>query len=362
MKSRISILLFLVILLYAECQQLMGSNLRSGKHLQGNLPSIEIESSMFNEVFYSFENWHSHLNLIAQQENALIKKGDSIIHIPSVSIPIESTPLYKKNNTRKAKLKLIDNNFDIEVILPGKTFPAFRLLLPEYIYTKELEDITKVHTYTASWQKSADEIQGVFSLDQGIECKLWLKPLKEGVLTRISIKNISQKTLSDVRINICAGINHLPNSSGADWCNRDFLPDSVPLERTAQGKYWYQMVTPERLKAWQPGEKWIFMHPHPENPYPDLDNLYLHEISQTDNYLGCAVMSTNGKKLFYMLWDTDYAQYQTPFAGNACMHLLPLIAKELKPGKTATIEGKVGIFEGTWDELSSEFNNIVSPR
>jgi hypothetical protein len=222
-----------------------------------------------------------------------------------------------------------------------------------------LKNISKVHTYKASWEKSADEIHGVLSLDQGVECNLWLKPLKGGVLIKISIKNISKETIRDVRVNICAGINHLPNSSGVDWCNRDFLPDSVPLDRTAQGKYWYQTVTPERLKAWLPGKGWILMHPHPGNPKPDSKNLYLHKISKINKSLGCAVISTDGSKYFYQVWKTDHARFQTPFAGNACMHLIPQVAKKLSPGEIAMIEGMAGIFKGSWEELDIEFKKFI---
>ena len=103
------------------------------------------------------------------------------------------------------------------------------------------------------------------------------------------------------------------------------------------------------------------MHPRPENPEPVSENLYWHVESQTDNSLGCAVMSTDEKKLFYQVWKTGHSRHQSPFAGNACMHLIPQIAKELPPGKTATIEGKAGIFEGTWEELNAEFNKFIHP-
>ena len=70
---------------------------------------------------------------------------------------------------------------------------------------------------------------------------------------------------------------------------------------------------------------------------------------------------TDGKKLFYQVWKAGHSLYQSPFAGNACMHLIPQVAGELLPGETATIEGRAGIFEGTREELSAEFKKFISP-
>ena len=267
-----------------------------------------------------------------------------------------------KNGSRMARLILnYDEHFDVDVILPGESSPACRLLLPESIYGEGLEAILGVHTYPAVWKESGDELQGSVSLDQGVECGLWMKPSAEGVLMKISIKNTSQSTYRDVRVDICASMSHLPNTDNADWSNRDFLPDSVPLDRTLQGKYWYSVVTPEKLKAWTPGGDWIVMHPRPENPEPDPEDLYWHVMSKTDNNPGCAVLSMDGKKLFYQVWRTGHSRYQSPFAGNACMHLLPQVAEELPPGETATIEGRAGFFDGTREELADEFNKFINP-
>jgi len=269
---------------------------------------------------------------------------------------------YEKNESTLARLILNNGNrYDLEVILPGKSVPACRLLLPEHIYAEGLEELSIVHTLAAEWEESGDELQGSLVLDQGVECGLWLKPTSEGVSMKISIKNRSQNTYRNVRVNICAGLSHLPNAINIDWANRDFLPDSVPLDRDLQGKYWYSMVTPKRLKAWTPNKDWIVMHLKPENPEPDSENLYWHALSQTDNSMGCAVISSDGEKLFYQVWKTEHSRHQSPFAGNACMHLIPQVAEELPPGKTATIEGKAGIFEGSWEELAAEFKKFIYP-
>ena len=103
------------------------------------------------------------------------------------------------------------------------------------------------------------------------------------------------------------------------------------------------------------------MHPQPDNPVPDPENLYSHVLSQTDNNLGSTVMSTDGKKFFYQVWNAKHSRYQSPFAGNACMHLLPQVAEELLPGETATIEGMAGIFVGSWEELAAEFKKFIHP-
>lgn len=333
MKFRISSMLITWILLFAGCLQVIGNNSKETKHQQIKMDKL----------------------------NSILEEEGSFMFFEESGSP-EKRRFYRdwSDQTEKARLELIeDNHFDVEVLLPGDGSPACRLLLPEFIYAKELKTINKVHTYSASWKKSGDELQGIISLDQGVGCSLWLKPSKEGVLIKISIKNNSPKTLRNVQVNICAGVNHLPNVRGADWCNRDFMPDSVPLDRTAQGMYWYQVVTPERLKAWLPAKNWILMHPHTENPLPDSKDLYRHKVSQTNKSLGCAVMSANGEELFYQIWDTGHSRYQTPFAGNACMHLIPQVSKKLLPGETVTIEGMAGIFRGGWEELAVEFDKFI---
>ncbi len=269
---------------------------------------------------------------------------------------------YEENRSTFSKLiRNYDGRYDVDVILPGTSSPACRLLLPEIIYGEGLKEIRSVHTYEADWNESGTELQGSLLLDQGVECDLWLKPAPEGVLIKISIINRSQNTYRNVRVDICAALTHLPNTDNMDWSNRDFLPVSVPLDRDLQGRYWYSVVTPGRLKAWTPDRDWIVMHLKSENPEPDSENLYWHALSPTDNSMGCAVISSDKEKFFYQVWKTEHSRHQSPFAGNACMHLVPQVAKELPPGKTATIEGKAGFYEGTWEGLAAEFRNFIYP-
>lgn len=268
----------------------------------------------------------------------------------------------EENKSKFAKL-IFDygNHFDVDVVLPGDISPACRLLL-EHIHVDGMRDINGIHTRAATWKQSGDELEGSLSLGQGVECTLRLKPTADGVSIRVSLKNTSKDTCRDVRLNICANLCRLPRTHKVEWSNRDFIPESVPLDRTQHGKHWYCVVTPKKLRAWTPGKGWIFMHTQPDNPDQNPKNLYSHVVSKTDDSLGCAVMSVDGKKLFYQVWKAGHSQHQSPFAGNACMHLRPQIAEELAPGMTATIEGTAGIFEGTWEQMAAEFQKFTQPR
>jgi len=253
-------------------------------------------------------------------------------------------------------------NFDLDVILPGESTPAFRLLAPEAIYGDGMEAFHGVHMRPATWTESANELEGTLKLGDAAECTLWLKPTADGALMKISIKNTSQNTYRDVRLDSCANLCRLPKTHNVEWSNRSFIPERVPLDRTQQGAYWYRELTPTKLKAWRPGTGWVIMHARPDNPEPDPNNPYWRVVSETDNSFGCAVASLDAKKLFYQVWRADRSRHQSPFAGNACMHLKPQICKELAPGRTATIQGKAGIFQGTWDELAAEFQRFVQPE
>lgn len=272
-------------------------------------------------------------------------------------------PPFEKNESKSAKLiRDFGTNFDIDVILPGESTPAFRLLAPEAVYGDGMEKVGGVHMRAATWTESGGELEGTLKLGEAAECTLWLKPTADGALMKISIKNTSEDTYKDVRLDICANLCRLPRSHKVEWSNRDFLAESVPLDRTQQGAYWYRELTPTKLKAWRPGKGWIIMHARPDNPEPDPKQPYWRVVSETDDSFGCAVMSVDGKKLFYQIWRTDRSHHQSPFAGNACMHLKPQIAKTLAPGQAATIEGKAGIFQGTWNEMATEFTKFIQPE
>jgi hypothetical protein len=267
---------------------------------------------------------------------------------------------YPKNDSEKAMPILnMGNRYDVELILPGQSTPSCRLLLPEHITAEGMEELRVIHTQEAAWTRSGDDQQGTLLFDRIVECGLSLKPGPESLHIEISLKNESQVTYKDIRVNICAGLSHLPNAGNVDWSNRDFIPGSIPLDRELQGKYWYRVVTPERLRAWIPEGDWSLMHLKPEQPEPDSADLYYHEVSSTDRSLGCAVRSTDGNEFFYMVWKAEKSHHQSPFAGNACMHLIPQVADQLLPGEVATIVGKAGFFKGTREELAQEFRTFL---
>ena len=173
------------------------------------------------------------------------------------------------------------------------------------------------------------------------------------ILIEMDFRNLTGGTCRNLRANICASLNHLPGEPG--WSNRDFIPASVPLDRDLQGRYWYEKGTPRSLQYWT-GGSWGQMHAFPDRPSADTVNRYFFKAGELDNAYACALQSQNGKKLFYQAWSAP-CQHWSPFPGNACTHLLPMVASQLEPEQTARITGMVGVFSGNRSELAQRIRS-----
>ncbi len=238
---------------------------------------------------------------------------------------------------------------DFDVALAGQDRPAFRLLLPEHITvrgSKEIE-LRLLHTVAGRWQPAAGGLHGVFRAGETLEITVDLAPRGTAVDIDLAVRNLTAERMRQVRMNVCAAVNHLPGSPS--WSNRQFIAAELPDDRAAQGRWWYQQYTPTRLRALRPGG-WVAMHPSPDRPDPDRVPLYSFVPSATADTRACAVQALDGKWLFYQAWDHP-CQHATPCPGNACMHLLPLLAEQLDAGATARIRGCAGLFPGDWEAL-----------
>ena len=247
---------------------------------------------------------------------------------------------------------------DFDVVLAGQDRPAFRLLLPEHITamgSKKIEECL-IHTVVGRWQPAEGGLHGVFRAGKSFEIAVDLRPRETAVDIELAVRNLTGESLRQVRMNVCASVNHLPGSP--DWSNRRFIAAEVPEDRAAQGRWWYQQGTPSRLRALRPGG-WVVMHPSPDRPDADRVPLYSFVPSATADTIACAVQSLDGKWLFYQAWDHP-SQHATPCPGNACMHLLPLLAERLEAGATARIRGRVGMFSGEWDALRRAIETTLS--
>ena len=62
----------------------------------------------------------------------------------------------------------------------------------------------------------------------------------------------------------------------------------------------------------------------------------------------CAIKASDANMFCYQAWDVP-CRTQTPFCGNACMHLQPLVTAELAPGATGVATVRIGLREGDWN-------------
>lgn len=246
---------------------------------------------------------------------------------------------------------------DVDLAVRDAT-PALRLLLPEAILAEGLGEIGGVHGAAGSWVEDERAIQGWIRPRPDAACLVRLEPLERAVGIAIAVKNLSRRTWTDVRLDICANLCRLPKTWKAPWSNRDFIPERIPLDRDAQGRYWYREATPRGLQAWDPARGWIPMHLRPDSPDPLPENPYHAELSATDASVACAIPSLDGKRFAYMVWRARRSRHQSPFSGNACMHLRPQAAPSLAPGETATLFGEAGIFEGSREDLEEHLARV----
>ena len=248
-------------------------------------------------------------------------------------------------------MKLIqqtENCADFDVVLDGETSPAFRILLPEQIDTAT-QSHGGTHTVPGVWQERPDGSDGRFSIQDAWEVGLSLDTGGSEVRVDLTITNTGREEAKDVRLAMCASLNHLPGEP--DWCNERFLP-GLPLDRAVQGRYWFEHASPGRLHALtQHG--WVEMHPCPNRPDADRVPVYSFVPSETADAWACAVEAMDGGIHFYQAWSTP-CRYCTPCPGNACMHLDPFVADALRPSEPASLRGLVGMHEGGRESLAEK--------
>jgi len=249
---------------------------------------------------------------------------------------------------------------DIDVLQAG--VPSFRILLPEHITAEDVsgnpvhDARVFVHLIQGDWNTREGKLNGTLKLGRDMAVTLVLEPAGGQIATTLTVTNLSKRALFNVRANICAGVSRLPDRAG--WSNRNFIPPAVPLVREQQGKYWYEQATPAGLEAWTPGKGWAVMHRDPHDPRASKVQSYDTTEVKIDGLRACAVQSIDGRSLLFQAWDAP-CFYLTPFHGNACMHLLPLVAKQLAGGQSATIHGMAGIFPGSRSELTAKLEKFL---
>jgi hypothetical protein len=230
---------------------------------------------------------------------------------------------------------------DFDVLLGDQGTPSFRVLLPEWIHGEGITYRGLLHIIPGCWQGHGQGARGHFAVAGQVGVDVQIDTEETGIRVALTVANTGECDIADVWANVCAALNHLPGEPG--WCNRDFLP-TVGLDRAAQGRYWYEVLTPTRLLAL--GTRgWVPMHPNPDKPDASAVALYSFSPSKTADARACAVESPAGGLWFFQSWDTP-CRWCTPCPGNACMHLEPFLAERLQAGAAARIRGRIGFHQG----------------
>ena len=245
---------------------------------------------------------------------------------------------------------------DFDVTPDGMPGPAFRVLLPEWIQGKGIRHKGLFHIVPGIWSKTSHGLHGVFSVDRQLELAVGVEPHGTAVLVTLGVRNIGDIELRDLWADVCTSLNHLPGNPG--WSNAAYLGDAK-LDRSEQGRYWYNTVTPRRLQAFT-ARGWIPMHPAPDAPDADMSPMYRFDPSKAADAFACAVESPDGSEFCFQAWDTP-CRYCTPCSGNACMHLKPFLTDFMKPRTSATIRGMIGIHRGNRAGLEANLEAIAHP-
>lgn len=264
---------------------------------------------------------------------------------------------FKLNRTLELRQK-VDSNCpkgncsDIIAVLDNR--PAFKVLLPENIlvngqwYNQSVSDPLSIyfHVVPGTWNVTDQGIEGRYTV-KDIDITVSLDKGGSEIYVTLTVTNTGDEELRDIWANICMALHALPGS-GPDnpgWINTEFLSDSVPLDRTLQGRYWFENVTPIGLLALTDNKGWVAMHPYPENPDADAVELYSFSPSEKANARACAVRSLDGQSYCFQAWNSP-CRYCTPCPGSACMHLHPFLAEVLKPNTSTSISGIIGVYYG----------------
>ena len=244
---------------------------------------------------------------------------------------------------------------DFDVIPTGETSPSYRVLLPEHIMADESR-YKVLHMVPGRWQWQGGRYCGEFDVADSFGVSVALTPRKQDVLVVLGIHNRLDHAIKNVRVEICTALNHLPGEP--NWCNRAFMPADVPLDRSQQGRAWFEQISPSRLFALTAGG-WIAIHPCPDLPDAEAMPLYSFTTSERPDAMACAVGSLDGESWFFQAWSSN-CDWQTPCPGNCCMHLCPVVAAEIASGGRAEVHGIVGIHSGDRDSLAERLRKFRS--
>lgn len=253
-------------------------------------------------------------------------------------------------------------------ILPGERIPSFRILAPEHITTNDRDlgeeaGFKWFHIMQAkSYQRDGTlVIEHLF--ENLFEFRLTVTPREMYVDIELSIKNIDNKPWNGLQANFCSGLTKPSDVKSNDmWINRIFFPDTV-MYRKEIGEYWFSKIVPKRFKYYD-GKEWKLAHPNPENPNSsEFPEWLSEEAKNKTDKIGriIALEAHDNQPQLFQMWNVEGVVWD-PFPGNACMHIIPIVAERLNPKEVASIKGRIGFWGKSLDDLLSFYNLSNSPQ
>lgn len=238
----------------------------------------------------------------------------------------------------------VPGSLDFDLVLPGESSPACRLLAPETIAIASgdaggFRAIPRgtMHTIPGRMVSEGEAAAVEHTFAKLMATRTVLRPRRTYVEVELTVRNLSESTWNDVRAEFCLGFNRLPGKS--PWANQVYFP-GVALDRDVQGALWFGKLSPRRLKYYE-GGRWLPLHPSPADPDPARFPAYNQPFKDLRPASIVALEPELGQPQIFLLFDAP-AEARAPFKGNACLHLIPRMAQTLAPGDSATVRGKAG--------------------
>jgi len=243
---------------------------------------------------------------------------------------------------------------DFDILLEEQLTPSFRVLVPERILGNGVVYDGFFHTIPGNWREEDGIVRGDFAVANQLVIDVAIEPGQTDISVVLGVTNTAAAGMSDVHADICAGLNHLPGDPA--WCNEYFIPPVVPLDRDAQGLYWYEKLTPGKLFALTK-QGWVATHPSPNEPNAEkIPPDALRPSDAWDAY-ACAVESADGGMWYFQAWDAPCRRCP-PRPASACMHIQPFIAERLLPRARAEIQGWFGMHRGDRQSLETMLRSL----
>lgn len=233
--------------------------------------------------------------------------------------------------------------------------PLFEMLLPEAIHTAGV-DVMPVearpvrsyfHMQPSTWEERGNGRSLMTQTHPGyMTYEIALTPVADALYLEWRIRNDTCKPWMDLTALFCAGAGWGSYTGEHDWYNPDFQPPPPPPvaidPKEAMREFRLSMINKWRNELVKEN---VWVHtPDGWKRYPDA--------APQMNVPLIACRSLDGTKLLALAWDTPA---QASHGGHLCIHLVPRVAEELRPGEWATSRGATYVLEGSLHDLLERY-------